>query len=395
MSRTRTFFFIAIFIIILAVTVLVVKLAQGYKIDWQGGSWRATGLLAATSVPDGAKVFIDGKLSSATNTTISLSPGIYEVEIKKDGYSSWMKILEIEKELVTKTDAYLFPTVPDLQALTFTGATDPVLSPDGTKVAYKVKGSDVTKNGIWILDLTDLPLGISREPRLILASAPRGRDFSQAKLEWSPDSKQLLVQLVQIKEENFLIDAGSETSATALVDLTTSLPLIKQRWLGEKDIRESQKLAKLPKELKETLEQNTKDISFSLDETKILYIATASAELANEYKPPLPAASKQKQERSIKQGQIYVYDIKEDRNFRIMEENEAIHVSWFPTAKHLILVQDDKAEIIEYDGINRVTIYSGPFENSFAFPFPGGTRLLILTTLGKDLPPNLYAVSLR
>jgi len=395
MSRTRALFFFAIFIIILAVTVLVVRLAQGYKIDWRGGSWRPTGLLAATSVPDGAKVFIDDKLYSATNTTISLPPDIYEVEIKKDGYSSWMKILEIEKELVTKTDAYLFPTVPDLQALTFTGAADPVLSPDDTKVAYKVKGSDYTKNGVWILDLTNLPLGISREPRLILASAPRGRDFSQAELEWSPDSKQLLVKLVQTKEENFLIDAGSETSTTALVDVTASLPLIKQRWLGEKEIRQAQKLAKLPQELRAIIEQNTKDSSFSLEETKILYTATASADLAEEYKPPLPASSKQNQERNIKPGQIYVYDIKEDRNFRIMAENEGIQVSWFPTGKHLILVQDDKVEVVEYDGINQVTVYSGPFENSFAFPFPGGTRLLILTTLGKDLPPNLYAVSLR
>jgi len=395
MSRTRVLFFIAIFIIILAVTALVVRLAQGYRIDWRGGSWRPTGLLAATSVPDGAKVFIDGKLSSATNTTISLPPDIYEVEIKKDGYSSWIKLLEIEKELVTKTDAYLFPAVPDLQALTFTGAADPILSPDGTKVAYKVKGSDYTKNGIWVLELTDLPLGISREPRLILQSAARGRDFSQAGLEWSPDSKQILVKLVQKEEENFLIDGGSETNATALVDVTTSLPLIKQRWLGEKEIRQAQKMAKLPKELRETIEKNTKGISFSLEETKILYTATASADLAEEYKSPLPAASKQKQERSIKPGQIYVYDIKEDRNFRITEEKEGILVSWFPTAKHLIIVQDDKVEVVEYDGINQVTVYSGPFENSFAFPFPGGTRLLILTTLGKDLPPNLYAVSLR
>lgn len=395
MTRTRFLIFFVIFIAILAVTGVVVRLAQGYKIDWRGGSLRPTGLLAATSVPDGAKVFIDGKLSSATNTTISLPPGIYEIEIKKDGYSSWMKILEVEKELVTKTDAYLFPTVPDLQALTFTGAADPILSPDGAKVAYKVGGKDYTKNGIWILDLTNLPLGISREPRLILKSAPGGRDFSQAEIEWSPDSKQLLVKFIQAKEENFLIDAGSETSASNLVDVTASLPLIKQRWQGEEEIRQAQKLAKLPEELLETIQNSTKNISFSLDETKILYTATASAELAEEYKSPVPAASKQKQERTIKPGQIYVYDIKEDRNFRIMEKSEEITLSWFPTTKHLIMVQDDKVEIIEYDGINRVTVYSGPFENAFAFPFPGGHRLLILTTLGKDLPPNLYAVSLR
>ena len=68
---------------------------------------------------------------------------------------------------------------------------------------------------------------------------------------------------------------------------------------------------------------------------------------------------------------------------------------WFPTSKHIFLVQKDKISIIEYDGVNLVDVYSGPFENSFAFPFPAGNRLLVLTSIGKDTPPNLYAISLR
>ncbi len=397
MTKKRAAIFFGLIILILGISLIVIRLGQGYKIDWRKRIFKPSGLLSATSIPTGAKIFINNDLSSATNTTISLPPGNYLVEIKKDGYSSWKKILKIEKELVTKTDAYLFPTVPDLQALTFTGAHDPILSPNGTRVAYKVNGDDFEKNGIWILDLTDMPLGIAREPRLILQSAPRGRDFSQAEIEWSPDSKQLLVKLVQVKEENFLIDAGSTTLASQLVDVTANLNLIKRRWQEEEKIRQDQKLAKLPKELIEIFENKTQDLLFSPDETKILYTATASAMIEEDLIPPLPAASTQKQEREIRPDQIYVFDIKEDRNFWIMESSEDTNqsLSWFPTSKHLIYVRDDKVEAIEYDNTIRTTLYSGPFENAFAFPFPDGARLLILTTLGKDLPPNLYAVSLR
>jgi hypothetical protein len=397
MTRTRAIIFFLVLIIILGIAAIVVRLAQGYKLDIHKRSLKPTGLLAATSTPDGAKVFIDNKLSSATNTTISLPPGSYEIEIKKDGYTSWKKTLEIEKELVTKTDAYLFPTVPNLQSLTFTSAISPLLSPDGTRVVYKVSGDELDKNGLWVLDLSESPLGIaSREPRLILASAPKGRDFSQAELEWSPDSKQLLVTLKQAKkEEKFLIDAGSLTKAIDLVDISANLLLIKNRWQKEIETRQEQKMAKMPEELKEMLLDSTKDIIFSPDETKILYTATASARLAEEYRPPLPATSTQKQERNLKSGKIYVYDIKEDKNFRLMEEMKTIPLYWFATSRHLIVVEEDKVEILEYDGANQTTIYSGPFENAFAFPFPSGTRLLILTTLGKDLPLNLYAVSLR
>jgi len=393
MTKTRLIIFFLVFIGILTTTVLVVKLAQGYKIDLGKRVLRPTGLLAATSFPDGAKVIIDGELKSATNTTISLAPGTYEVEIKKDGYSSWKKTLEIEKELVAKTDAYLFPTVPNLQALTFTGAADPLLSPDGTRVAYKVDGDDLTKNGLWVLDLSEMPLGIAREPRLILKSAPKGRDFAQAKLEWSADSKQLLIKLEQLKkEENFLIDATNPTEASSLVDISGNLSLIKKRWQKEIETKQEQKLTKLPKELLEIVQNATKDIIFSLEETKVIYTATASAQIREDLIPSLPATSTQPESRNLEPGKNYVYDLKEDKNFLIGTEN-SLH--WFPTSKHLIFIEKDKVEIMEYDGTNRITVYSGPFENSFAFPFPSGTRLLILTTLGKDLPPNLYAVSLR
>ena len=125
MIRKRSVVLFLIFLLVITGAFTVIKLAQGYRPDLSTKSLRPSGILVATSVPDGAQIYLDGRLASATNTTINLSPGEYEVEIKKEGYTPWQKTLTIKKELVTKTEAYLFPTFPNLQSLTFTGAQTP------------------------------------------------------------------------------------------------------------------------------------------------------------------------------------------------------------------------------------------------------------------------------
>lgn len=395
-KRVLFFFFVLSFIIIS--TYFVIKFAKGYRPDFSSRTFLPSGLLVATSIPDGGQIFIDGKLTSATNTTISLSPDTYEVEIKKDGFSSWKKKIKIEKELVTKTDAWLFPTVPDLSALTFTGALSPVLSPNGQRIVYAVFGSDLEKNGLWVLDLVELPFGISREPRQIVRSAPKGRDFSKSTYQWSPDSKQILVTLkVGKTEENFLLDAGVFAPSTQLVDVSDRLTGIFLSWQGEEEARTRQKEMKIPPALLEIFKTSTKDILFSPDETKILYTATASAEIKEGLVLSIPAASTQPQERPIKPGRMYVYDIKEDRNFYIMDEikSEEAKISWFPSSRHLFLVEKEKVTILEYDGTNRVIVYAGAFEDLASFPFPSGTKFLILTSISANTPPNFYAVNLR
>ncbi|MBU3957205.1 PEGA domain-containing protein [Patescibacteria group bacterium] len=396
MIRRRSIVFSLIFLMVLLGAYFVIRLAQGYSPDISTRSLRPSGILVATSIPDGAQLYIDGRLKSATNTTINLTPGEYEVEIKKDGYSSWKKILTIKKELVAKTDAYLFPTFPNLQSLTFTGAQNPSLSPDGQKVVFAVSQSSVDKNGLWVLDLGDRPLGLPRDPRKIVASTPGGRDFVLAELEWSPDSKQILATLTTgTRQENFLLEANQLNPANRLIDVTSQLTVIRADWEKEEQLRFKAQSAKLPPKLLEILTNSVADIQFSLDETKILYTATASAQIPEGLIQPLPAASTQPENRNLEPRKIYVYDIKEDRNFYLMDKDETKKLTWFPTSKHIFIVQEGKITIAEYDNTNWVEVYTGPFEDSFAYSFPAGNRILVLTTLGKETPPNLYAISLR
>lgn len=390
--KKRPILFFGVFFLILFVTLVVIQLAKGYRPDLTSRSLKPTGLLSATSLPVGAQIFVNNQLKGATDNTVFLAPGEYDIQIKKDGFTSWQKHLKIEKELVTGANAFLFPAVPDLKALTFTGAQNPLLSPDNSKVIYLVSGSNPLKNGLWVLDLTELPF-LTKEPRLILKSPLKGLDYTKGQYSWSDDAKQILLTFKSGKyEENYLLDPNSENNLKKLTSVTATLPLIKKQWQNEQKDRLKQKLNKLPEELVAFFQNSTNNIVFSPDERKIMYTATASASLEENIIPPVPASSTQPQERNIKPKRTYVYDIKEDRNFFITDQKPPL---WFPTSQHLYFVEKDKFHVKEYDNTNLVVAYSGPFENSHAYPFPSGTKLLILTSLGKDLPANLYSVSLR
>jgi len=406
----RVAFFLAVLFLIPFLTYFAIRFARGERLNPKTKTLVSTGLLVATSIPDGASVYVDNQLKTATDDTINLAPGNYQVEIKKDGFNSWKKDLKLEKELVTKTEAYLFSTFPSLKSLTYTGAANPVISPDRQKVVFAVATASASKQGLWVLELANLPLGIAREPRQILKSAPHGRDFSQSSYRWSPDSKQLLVTLSgrpgknkgELIEENFLVEADRVNEATQLVDTTSSLDSILIQWQKEEKIRKDEQISKLPKKLLEILGGATSDISFSLDEKKVLYTASASATIPEDLIRPLPASNSQPESRKIEPGKIYVYDLLEDKNFFIMDKSGPLTqpeappaLSWFPTSRHLLLVGKNKITILEYDNSNWVDVYSGPFEDGFAFPFPSSDRILILGSLGENQPPNLYAVSLR
>lgn len=348
LEKKRFLFFLSLTVGVSALAFLIIRLAQGYKPDLDNGGLKPTGLLVATSEPDAAQLFVDGKLKSATNTTINLTPGQYEVEIKKDGFFPWKKTLTLKKELVSKTDAFLFSAYPDLKVLTFTGANNPLLSPDGGKVAFSVATASAGKKGVWVLDLTDRALGFNREPRQILKNSITGggRNFSQAEYEWSPDSKQLLVIL---GKEVFLVEANRLTETKDLVNISRSLRLTKVNWEEEKKLKYEAKVSKLPKKLLEILEDAVEDIQFSPDENKILYTATASASIPSKIiTPSLPGASDQTESRTIEAGGLYVYDLKEDRNFLIPINLDA-KASWFPTSRHIFVVEEDKISLVEYD----------------------------------------------
>src|SRR5205814_1166492 len=129
-------------------------------------------------------------------------------------------------------------------------------------------------------------------------------------------------------------------------------------------------------DLKTVIAQDFDALEWSPDQTKILYVASQSATLPIIIKPPLIGANQTKEEREIKKGVRYVYDIKEDKNFLLDaalqngKDQQQQPIAWLASSKHLLYVKDKKIHVVDYDGTNDKTIYAGPFLEKYVFPFP-------------------------
>ncbi len=395
MTKIRLLIFCSTIIVVLVASVVAAMYANGYRFDREKGTFDPNGLLVINSEPNGAQVFVDNVLKTATNATIPLAPGSYEVRLKKDGYLLWSKKVGMQKEEVTQINAYLFPIAPSLSAISFAGSKNPIISPDLTKIAYLVPlSSDAEakntqtdeKSGLWVLETANLPLGFNREPRKITDGDTKDWNFT-----WSPDSREIMAET---KKATYELDAGQFTSQLARVDIKAQQAKILDNWSLLKKERLAAQLAKLPTKLKDVFEKSTSDITFSPDEEKILYTATASAVVTEGLVPPLPGSSTQTQERNIRPNKKYVYDVKEDRNFTVADDKQITY--WMPTSAHLMLPQKDKVIIEDYDGTNKQSVYTGSYVYPYAFPTGSPSRFLILTNFGADSAlTNLYSVSLK
>lgn len=418
----KTALIIAIVVIGVGIlTYLVSFLIRGYRpgLNQKGLGLMPTGLLVADSDPEGASVYINDKLATATNDTINLSPEHYKIRIEKDGYLPWQKTITIKKEVVSQTNATLFRTTSDLKPLTNTGAINPTSSPDKSKIIYAVaKASEKRKNGVWLLDLTS-NLPINRANTKQLTGPIANLNWEKAKFIWSPDNKNVILIEVgpnQRVVNAFQINSSRFTEADQLIDVSFRLSLILQEWQQEAKEELELKLKKLPEEMVKIATNSATMINFSSDNEKFFYLAINRVKIADNLIPHPPARSTQPEERELTPGNLYVYCLKEDTNFLIgsmeelgisakeinddtpvyLQQNKPAPVSWL-TDNYLLYIDHEKNEIkvIEADATNRETVYAGPFENGFVFPSLTGKGLITLTSLRPDSPGNLYEIKVR
>jgi hypothetical protein len=396
MAKIRLLVFIISILIVGSIGVFISYYARGYKFDFKTFTtkgviqFQPNGILVIKSEPDGASVYIDGSLKTATNATISLSPGVYDVEVKKEGYFSWYKRLTIDKEIVTQATVSLFKNVPSLSPATFSGAENPIMSEDGGRIAYTVlpaTGITDDKTGLWVLDTFSLPLGFSNDPKRITDG-----DLTNTTYSFSPDGRQIILTTLN---GIFVLDAGSFTPQNQRVNIASQKDATLTEWEKEKSVKNASLIRNLPPELTDILTRKTSDFVFSPDQNMILYTASASGTLPDKLISPLPGASTQKQERNVQEGHTYVYDVKEDRNFFITDQPQPV-LRWMSTSRHLLLAAPGQIVIMDYDGTNKEVVYSGSYISTFAFPFNNATRLLILTNLGAEsASPNLYTLTIK
>lgn len=469
-ATMRLIIFFATLGFILGGSYLMIRYAQGYR-PTKAGTIKGTGLLSATSFPSGAEVYVNGRLTTATDNTLNLDPGYYDIEIKKDGYHTWTKKLRIEKELVSETNAQLFPTSPSLEPFTYTGASGAIPSPDGTKLAYSVATSSAAaKNGLYVLELNSSPLSINKTAKQITRTE-NGYDYNTASYTWSPSGSEILVSFQT--GANILLESTSFNDLSTLKDVTVRLPQIFSEWELELAREERVHILKLPDFMQQIATTSATNLYFSPDNKKLLYQTTSDFTIPTGLVPALPSSSTQTENRTTIAGNWYVYDLIEDKNFNIAEGKlplpspspmvpnfkrsavktkdsseplqftpskltlldnfqdplpaelisspSAFHklqpesdvtksitlfnaqyspifvgnIQWYPDSVHLIITTESGIDFIEYEGINKTTVYGGPMDKNIVYPWPDGSKIITRIAFTEGALPNLYTIKLK
>ncbi|MDQ3098709.1 MAG: PEGA domain-containing protein [bacterium] len=439
-KKTRILVSIASVVILGLGTLIGVLLVQGYTYDTKNKRVVQTGVLVVNSVPNGAQIYIDDHYQNVTNTSISFLPAKnYKIRITKEGYIPWEKEITINNQIISEIEAIMWPATPSVNPITNTGAIGVKLSPDMQKAAYAIRFNEQDKAGLWIMDMAKRTVfsGTSTDYTQI-ARNTSSLDFSSAELLWSPDSKQILATLQEGNKpeprftRNFLLDISRLNTTPSDVTLTKDSQL--KTWNDELGKIQNVRMTKMAGDPEGTriASESAIPLKWSYDETMFLYatrdpssssvtekpkvvvipsftkttkVATISATVPD---APVATAAAEYVRQIESQTASYsgdmnikVYHVMQKKSFDLPK---AQYYAWYPAEEkadreiqHLVMVDDGSISIIETDGKNKSTIYSGPFENNIAFPWPDGGRLVILTNFNfkAGSEPNIYTINLR
>lgn len=107
-KRIRTVLFIICVFLFILVAPSVVFYSQGYRFDFETKKIVQTGGIYLKTSQSNAEIYINGKLKDTTSIFTNsrlienLLPKTYSVEIKKKGYHTWQKNLEVREKQVTE-----------------------------------------------------------------------------------------------------------------------------------------------------------------------------------------------------------------------------------------------------------------------------------------------------
>jgi len=391
LTKNRTLFSLGMALILFAVATAAIFWARGFKPNLQKGTISRTGLIVASSIPTGAQVYLNDRLTSATDTNIAfLDPGSYKVRIQKDGYTVWEKQIAIKADLATEIKALLFPTAPQISPLTTTGAAGPTLSPDNSKIVYGVTG---IRGGAYLLPMDNRIFPFRQDARL-LSKNTANFDFSLAKFTWDPDSKQVIATFQDANGQttaNLTLDSDkTDQSAT---DVTASLNSLISTWKDTLLTRAQTQAVPFPQSVKDATAAAAQPSPSPSPSSTTNYLSTIN------YFPTglILSPDEEKVLYKDKNSKYKVYNLKLKKEFTLPDFADFINISWFPNSNHLVIAQKNLISVIEQEGSNKMGIYSGKFEDGFVFAHPSGNRIIILTALTQQegTPPNLYGINLK
>jgi hypothetical protein len=342
---------------------------------------KQTGMISAKSDPQGANLYLDGKLITATNNTLSgIQPGKHKLRIVKNGYVDWEKEIEVFPELVTDITAVLITQTPRIEPLTNTGAKVPSLSYSLEKIAFFSK--DTESPGVWVQDLNGSTLNIFRNSAKNILKDNNFVTYSNGKtLLWSPDEDQLLIELENSKF--YLLDINSNN-----VTPISKPEELKEQWKTKIDKKRLDFIAQL--ELPEEIVKiaSLDDTQWSPDNKKFLYkVKEDNKFIYKIYNMEKPLPIGEKIETTV---------------FEYPADSEQPKISWYSDSFHLIMTEfysendkKGKISIIRIDGTNKIEIYNNTLFSDKVYSTPAGDKLIILTSFKSNGQSDLYTLGIK
>lgn len=433
--------FLSIFLVIL---LAIIAYARGYRLDLERKSITSTGIVSVHSDPKPATVFINGEPEArgVTDINLTLPYGHYTVEVKKDGYTEWKKDIALKGEIVMSLDAILFSKNPSLSPLTSLGISKAFTVGQTENLLLISESDNIEKDGIYLFEGTKKAISFfpPLNPVILKKNLPEGIELTSGEVTFSPDYEQGLFTFNQGDTTlSYIFSLSSEN--TQLLDVTASKEVILQEWAAEKNKQLIKILETFPKDIRKVATDSVQIVALSPDETKVLYVANQEVTLPRAINPPLIGANQTPEERTLLKDSIYIYDKKEDKNFKLPvtfnithEEKEATpsmtptlsptpelietaeateeaqinvlnesvkeqvlsQLQWFPDSKHVITRENNQIAVMGYDGTSKVVVYSGPFQNNF-FASTRSYNLMVVANLNpqNNTFGDLYTIGIR
>lgn len=209
----KAMLFIGYFLIGIAVamgTSILIQSAYGYGLN-KNGAVIQSGLLFFSSRPNPAQIYANGKLQNVqTNSRLSLQAGIYDVQIKRDGYYPWQRKINLEGGRVAHFDyPLLVPTsLSTKKSESYDG--QPLYSTQSPDKRWLIVAKPGNPDILQVNDLkpnTKVTSEISL-PASLFSNAVTSQSFKVT--EWSDDNQHILVEhLYDGKNEFAIIDRSN------------------------------------------------------------------------------------------------------------------------------------------------------------------------------------------
>lgn len=283
----RLFLYFGMTVLVLLGVTTIILIILGYQFDSQNGRVEQGALLQYETQPGGATVTVDGRtLSGKTPTKSSVLAGTHTIVMKKDGYETWTKTVDIKAGTLTWLDyARLVPTKRTAVAVeSYAKLFSSLASPEGQVMLMQPEQASPVFNLVDLSDDTVTQAVLTLPASLYSQATTLGVTHAFRLDQWDKSGRYVLVQHTYGDKNEWIVldtkDAAASKNVTALLGLSIDSARLAGTSgntlfvLSGRDIR---KLDLSAATISRTLVSNV--TSFSLFDTNVItYVGTDAAD---------------------------------------------------------------------------------------------------------------------